>query len=185
MSSIICLCLCSCVFATFQNHFWTHCVSVLFSEHAHCELTWLHAYGFLFMQGVVFWRGAGKQKVVTQLSDFCLVLSSSTMQQLKHSHQSHSTTHALLLQLRVMGKGGLEPIPAVIRNSIPWTRCQSIVWLTQREKQPFTLTFTPTNLELPISLKQIFGVWKEAGVFRETKKGHGEHANLIQGLLLA
>lgn len=55
-------------------------MSVLFSEHAHCELTWLHAYGFLFMQGVVFWRGAGKQQVVTQLSDFCLVLSSSTMQ---------------------------------------------------------------------------------------------------------
>ena len=51
--------------------------------------------------------------------------------------------------------GGLEPIPADIgrRRGTPWTGRQSIAGLTHRDRQPFTLTFTPTgNLESTINL---------------------------------
>lgn len=49
--------------------------------------------------------------------------------------------------------GGLEPIQAVIGRELggggtPWTARQSIARLTQRGRQPFTLTVTPmANLE--------------------------------------
>ena len=40
--------------------------------------------------------------------------------------------------------------------------CQFITRLTHRDKQPFTLTFTPRgNLESPINL-HVFGLWEEA-----------------------
>ncbi|XP_049444776.1 uncharacterized protein LOC125896339 isoform X2 [Epinephelus fuscoguttatus] len=66
--------------------------------------------------------------------------------------------------------GGLEPIPATSgeRQGTPWTGRQTIAGLTHRDKQPFTLTFTPTdNLESPINLVpnlHVFGLWEEAGV---------------------
>ena len=53
------------------------------------------------------------------------------------------------------GGGGLEPIPADIgrRRGTPWTGRQTITGLTHRDRQPFTLTFTPTgNLESTINL---------------------------------
>lgn len=55
---------------------------------------------------------------------------------------------------------GLQPIPAAIGQEVgygPWTHCQSIGELTQRDKQPFPLTFTP------MANKNVFRLWKEAG----------------------
>ncbi len=50
---------------------------------------------------------------------------------------------------------GLEPIPTDIGQGrgAPWTSHQFIARLTYRDKQPFTLTVTPTgNLESPVNL---------------------------------
>jgi len=61
------------------------------------------------------------------------------------------------------------------RQGTPWTGRQTIAGLTHRDKQPFTLTFTPLdNLELSINLVPnlyVFGLWEEAG---ENPRWHGE-----------
>ena len=62
------------------------------------------------------------------------------------------------------------------RQGTPWTGHQTITGLTHRDRQPFTLTFTPTaNLESPINL-HVFGLWEEAGVPGENPRRYEENA---------
>ena len=67
-------------------------------------------------------------------------------------------------------RGGLELIPADIGwrrggggGCSPWTGLQSITGLTHGDRQPFTLTFTPTgHLESTINL-HVFRLGEETG----------------------
>ncbi|MDF4321764.1 hypothetical protein P3377_24610, partial [Vibrio parahaemolyticus] len=62
------------------------------------------------------------------------------------------------------GRWSLSQLTLGERQGTPWTGHQTITGLTHRDRQPFTLTFTPTdNLESPINL-HVFGLWEEAGV---------------------
>lgn len=65
----------------------------------------------------------------------------------KHIFYSQYTTENfhLLIHIRVMA--GLESIPVGKEQTTPWRGCQSIAGLTQRDRPPFMLTFTATNLE--------------------------------------
>ena len=69
----------------------------------------------------------------------------------------HPSIHPLsVTAYPIQGRGGrLEPIPADIwrRQGTPWTGHQTITGLTHRDRQSFTLTFTPTgNLESTVNL---------------------------------
>ncbi len=76
-----------------------------------------------------------------------------------------------------VARGGLEPIPAGIRQgrSTPRTSHQFITGLTYRDKQPSTLTFTLMgNLVSPIKL-HVFGLWEEAGIPAGNPRRHREN----------
>lgn len=48
---------------------------------------------------------------------------------------------------------GLTGVFVAGTRGTPWTGLQSVAWLTQGDRQPFTFTFTPIgNLESPINL---------------------------------
>ncbi len=68
-------------------------------------------------------------------------------------------------------EGGVEPIPA---DTWREQRRLLITGLTYRDKQPFKLTFTPTNLESPINL-HVFGLLEEARVPGGDPGTHGEN----------
>ena len=62
----------------------------------------------------------------------------------------HAYIHPSFIHYRyaIQGRGGgLEPIPADFgrMRGTPWTGRQTITGLTHRDRQPFTLTFTPTG----------------------------------------
>ncbi len=78
---------------------------------------------------------------------------------------------------RVGGGRVLDPIPADIGwgQSSPWTSHLYIAGLTYRDKQPFTLTFTPTDYsESPVN-KHTFRLWEEAWKPGENPCRHGEN----------
>lgn len=60
---------------------------------------------------------------------------------------------------------------------------QSSAGITQKDKQPFTLTFTPTpTLESPVNrtTNMWFGLWEKAKVPRENQFKHRENMNSTQ-----
>ncbi len=62
-----------------------------------------------------------------------------------------SVSH-LLYRLSLEGRGGCQ-LSLGERQGTPWTGRQSIAGQTYRDRQPLTLTFTPTgNLESPVTV---------------------------------
>ena len=76
------------------------------------------------------------------------------------------------------GGEGPPPMNEMIGRGTPWTNRQFITGPTRRDKQPSTLTLTPTaNLESLINLPPlyVFGLWEETGVPRVNPYRHGEN----------
>ena len=82
-----------------------------------------------------------------------------------------------------MVAGELEPIPDYVRLEAGCS--QPITEPTHKDKQPITLTFTPTdNLESPSKPKPslpVSGLWEEAGVPEENQHRHKENTQTPPG----
>lgn len=71
------------------------------------------------------------------------------------------------------------PIPAAIREEAGYIVDRSVIRQTQRDRHPFTITFTPTgNLESPINLALLtpcpWNVGGSQSTSRESIQTHGE-----------
>ena len=84
--------------------------------------------------------------------------------------------------VRVAGCWSLSQLTLGERRGSPWTSRQVTAGLTHRDRQPLTLTFTPTgNSESPINLHAC--LWTVGGsrrTWREPTQTRGEHANSAQ-----